>query len=292
MLQFTNQASLSYNSKTVQSNVVVGELTPSLSISKNSTIDSYIVGDIITYVVSLQNASNTNEENLTIVDNAGAYDFTPTGSTTPVTLYPLTYTNDPVLYYINGVLQSTPTVTAGNTLTISNINVLAGSNTLLVYRMQVNSYAPLALNSTITNVVTVSGASLANTLTASNTIDLNTNCSLTITKGLSPTTVEQNGEITYTITLENYSVSPVTSSSNLIVTDIFNPIIFPISVELNGLPWPSTGNYSYNSITGVFQTVAGEITVPSATISQDPLTGVWTSVPGVTTLAITGTIQI
>ena len=37
-------------------------------------------------------------------------------------------------------------------------------------------------------------------------------------------------------------------------------------------------------------TVAGQITVPAATYTQDPTTGVWTITPGVSILTVTGTV--
>ena len=40
----------------------------------------------------------------------------------------------------------------------------------------------------------------------------------------------------------------------------------------------------------MFRTTPGAITVPAATVAQDPTTGVWTTVPGSVTLEITGTI--
>lgn len=54
--------------------------------------------------------------------------------------------------------------------------------------------------------------------------------------------------------------------------------------------WRETTNYTYDETTGLFATLAGEITVPAASYTQDPVTGAWLVNPGVSTLVITGTI--
>jgi len=43
-------------------------------------------------------------------------------------------------------------------------------------------------------------------------------------------------------------------------------------------------------MTGVFNTIAGQITVPAATYTQNPATGIWTLTPGVSVLKVTGTV--
>ena len=48
--------------------------------------------------------------------------------------------------------------------------------------------------------------------------------------------------------------------------------------------------YTYDESTGLFQTVAGVITVPAATYEQDIITGKWNIIPGVTILTVTGTV--
>lgn len=48
-------------------------------------------------------------------------------------------------------------------------------------------------------------------------------------------------------------------------------------------------NYTYNAATGVFTTLAGQITVPAATFTQNT-DGTFTVTPGTATLVITGTV--
>ena len=48
--------------------------------------------------------------------------------------------------------------------------------------------------------------------------------------------------------------------------------------------------YNYTEATGLFATVPGQILVPAATYTQDPVTGAYTATPGIATLVVTGTI--
>ena len=75
-----------------------------------------------------------------------------------------------------------------------------------------------------------------------------------------------------------------------VVSDTFDPILNPINVTFNGTPWSAGTNYTYDSGTGQFSTVAGQITVPAATYTQDPTTGIWSMTPGVSTLVVRGTV--
>ena len=48
--------------------------------------------------------------------------------------------------------------------------------------------------------------------------------------------------------------------------------------------------YNYDETTGLFATIPGQILVPAATYTQDPVTGIYTATPGIATLVVTGTI--
>ena len=54
MATFTNQATLTYNGGTVNSNIVTGELVQVLTASKTAAAESYRTGDLVTYVVQLR----------------------------------------------------------------------------------------------------------------------------------------------------------------------------------------------------------------------------------------------
>jgi uncharacterized repeat protein (TIGR01451 family) len=105
MAQFTNQAQLSYNNATVNSNVAVGEVLEVLSAAKTAVTETYTQGDTVTYVISAVNTGATPLSGITVSDNLGAYPFGET------TLYPLSYIDGSVRLYIDGVLQAAPTVT-------------------------------------------------------------------------------------------------------------------------------------------------------------------------------------
>lgn len=286
MAQFTNQASISYNGLTANSNIVTGEITRVLSVSKTSVSGSYRRGDTLTYAVSITNTGAAPLDGLTVTDNLGAY---AVGGTTSVT--PLSFAGDSVLYYVNGVLQAAPTVAAGPPLTISGISVPAGGNALLVYRATVNDYAAPGTGGSIVNTASVSGGGLTEPISASETVTADTSALLSITKALNPTVVAENGQIAYTFTIRNTGAEAVDAAAALVVSDTFDPALkSPISVTLNGDAWPETGNYSYNAATGAFATTAGRVTVPAAAYEQDTATGLWTVTPGVAVLTVTGNI--
>ena len=181
-------------------------------------------------------------------------------------------------------------VTAGPPLVISNINVPAGGNAVILYEARVNQYAPLAVGSTIVNNAEISGSGLSTPIEVTNTVTVAEEAQLSITKSLNPETIAENGQLTYTFTIQNIGNIPAVATDNVTITDVFNPILENITVTLNGTVLTTPAQYAYDEATGVFQTVAGVITVPAATFTQDVLTGQWTTVPSVTVLSITGTV--
>lgn len=284
MAIFTNQATLSYNDVVTNSNITTGQILETLTATKTAVVDTYTQGDSITYVISLVNSGPTPFTGITLTDDLGGYTF---GTET---LYPLTYVDGSALYYINGVLQPTPAVTAGPPLTVTGINVPAGGNATLVYETTVNQFAPLAEGATITNTATFQGGNLNTPITAEETVTAQARPNLTITKSLSPTTVTDNSRLTYTFVIQNYGNTEIVATDNAVITDTFNPILTDLVVTYNGATWTTPANYVYNEATGLFTTVAGQITVPAATFTQDPETGVWLVNPGVTVVTVTGTV--
>lgn len=284
MATFFNQATLSYNGNTVNSNIVTGELVEVISATKTALTDDYTTGDIVSYAVSIINSGSTDFRGLEITDNLGAYTFNET------TLVPLTYVDGSVRYFINGDLTAAPTVTAGPPLTISGVTVPAGGNAIIVYSARVNSFAPLGEGSAITNTVTVTGGGLSSDITAEATVPAVTEASLTITKTLNPTTVTDNGELTYTFIIQNTGAQAVTAADDASITDTFDPIIDITGVTFDGTAWTEGTNYTYDETTGVFTTLPGQIVVPAATYAQDPTTGTYIINPGTVTLTVTGTV--
>lgn len=283
MATFTNQATLSYNGNIITSNIATGEIIEVLSATKTAVIDTYSQESEITYVIQIVNSGTTAFTGLTLTDSLGAYPFGVT------TLTPLEYVTGSVLYYINGVLQLTPTVIAGPPLTITGINVPAGGVATILYVVETNQFAPLDTADSITNIATVSGNGFTD-ITVSETVTPESEPRLTITKSLSPTTVTENGQLTYTFTIQNTGNVPIVATDNVFITDTFDPILTGLTVVFNGTTWSTPANYTYSETTGEFVTSPGQVTVPPATYTQNPLTGVWIIEPGVSVLTVTGTI--
>lgn len=284
MATITNQATLTYNGGSANSNIATAELVETLSMTKTAVRGTYNAdSDRVTYVVTINNSGTAALTGLTLTDNLGAYTL---GTST---LYPLSYRTGSILYYNNGTLQTAPTVTAGPPLVISGITVPAGGNATIIYEADVTNTAPLASGSTITNTASLSGTGLT-AASDTETVTVAAAPALSINKAISPSPVVENGRVTYTFTIENRGNTAAEASDNLIITDTFDPILSDLAVALNGTALTSPAGYTYDATTGLFSTVAGQITVPAATYTQDATTGVVTVTPGTTVLTVTGTL--
>ena len=153
-----------------------------------------------------------------------------------------------------------------------------------------NEYAPLATGGTVTNTATVSGGGLLAPVTATATLPVETAPQLTVTKSVNPTSVVENGELTYTFVIQNLGNTEAGAGDNAVLTDKFDPVLNITSVTYNGTAWTSPTQYTYDASTGAFATVAGAITVPAATYTQNPDTGAYSVTPGTGTLTVTGTV--
>lgn len=280
MATFTNQATLSYTGGTVSSNIATGEILEVLSVTKTAVADTYAVGDEITYAIQLLNAGTAPFTGLTLTDDLGAYTF---GT---ATLQPADYVDGSVRYFLNGVLQPAPAVTAGPPLSITGLTVPAGGVATVLYTVRTNGFASPAVDGTIVNTATVSGGGIT-PITATETVAASGAPLLELSKSVSPSVVAENGQITYTFTIENRGNTEAVATDNITVTDIFNPILSGITVAYNGAAF---GSYTYDEATGLFTTTPGAITVPAAVYTQDPTTGAWQITPGVSTLTVTGTV--
>lgn len=283
MAQFTNQAQLRYGNAVTNSNIAVGEILEVLSVTKTAVDAAYTPNGTVTYIVSIVNSGTVPITSLTLSDDLGAYTF-GTSSLTP-----LTYLSGSVKYYVNGVQQAAPTVTAGETLVITGLSVPAGGNLTLVYETAVNQYAPLAAASSITNTVTVNGTGIT-AITAQETVSVSESPLLTITKSISPVPVTENGTLTYTFLIQNEGNTAAEATTDVVVTDLFDPRLSNITVTFNGTVLTENTDYTYDETTGEFATVAGRITVPAATFTTLADTGEVVVTPGLSTLVITGTI--
>ena len=284
MAIFSNQATLTYNGNSTNSNIAYGEILDVLVATKTAVEGSYTPGQIVTYVITLRNTGNSALTGLTVTDDLGGYDFNGT------TVYPLTYEAGSAALFTNGVPQAAPAVTAGPPLVFSGIAVPAGGDAVLVYQAQANTYADPAAGGTIVNTVTVTGDGLSAPITAEETVTVDTLPMLTISKSITPAQVVDNDRVTYTFVIQNSGNQAVVATDNATITDTFDPILTALSVTFDGAPWTEGVQYNYDETTGLFTTVAGQILVPAATYVQDPVTGAYTATPGIATLVVTGTI--
>ncbi len=284
MAIFSNQATLTYNGQSTDSNIAYGEILEVLSATKTAIEGSYAQGELVTYVVTLRNTGSNALTALTVTDDLGAYIFEGT------TVYPLTYEVGSVTLFVDGAVVADPAVTAGPPLVITGINVPVNGNVVIVYQARANAFANPTVGGTIENTVTVTGEEISTPVTATETVEGTANPRLTITKSISPSQVVDNDRVTYTFVIANSGNEAVVTTDNAVITDVFDPILEDLVVTFEGATWVEGVQYNYDETTGLFTTVAGQITVPAATYTQDPETGEYSITPGVVTLVVTGTI--
>lgn len=284
MANFFNQASLLYNNKVTLSNPITGTITETVTADKNANPETYTLNGEIVYVISLANSGSSPATGITVTDDLGSY--TPSEGTSPVV--PLTYIDGSAMLYVDAVLQS-PTVSEGPPLMISGINIPAGKSAVLIYRARTNEYAPLDTDGSIENTAVISGAG-CNDISVSKTVTPSTVPNLEIEKILSPSVVEENGQVTYTFIIKNYGNTAVVTDGSAVFKDTFDPPLSNLTASFNGKPWAETTNYTYDQGTGAFESAANQIEVPVADIRQNQTTGVVTVEPGTSTLVITGNI--
>ena len=284
MAIFSNQATLTYNGNTTNSNIAFGEILDVLVATKTAIEGTYTPGDLVTYVVTLRNTGNIALTDLTVTDDLGAYEFEGE------TVYPLTYEAGSAAFFVDGVPQAAPAVTAGPPLVVTGITIPGGGDAVLVYQARANEFADPAVGGTIVNTVTVTGDGINAPITATETVTADAEAELTITKSITPTQVVDNDRVTYTFVIQNTGNEAVVATDDAAITDTFDPILTNLVVTFNGVPWTEGVQYNYDEATGLFTTVPGQITVPAATYTRDPVTGAFVGNPGIATLVVTGTI--
>ncbi len=279
MAIFTNQAQITYNGRTVLSNVAQGEIPELYTITKRALGDTYSPYGSKTYVVTITNASRTALSGVTVNDNLGEY--TVGGEA----YYPLDFTG-PMLVFVNGGegVNIEPTVTAP-TLEYTIPTVPAGGSVVIVYETAINGFAPLASGSTVDNTVVASGGGLFAPISDTETVSIGEGAILSLNKSVTPTTVS-DGMLTYTITVLN---SGNVAADGVVLTDTFDPILSDITVTLDGEPFTFPDGYTYDSTSGLFTIPEGVITVPAATYTtlED---GQIETVPGEVVITISGRI--
>ena len=284
MAIFSNQATLTYNGGSTNSNIAYGEILDVLTATKTAIEGTYAPGELVTYVVTLRNTGGTALTGVTVTDDLGGYVFEGN------TVYPLTYEDGSATVFVNGVPQAAPAVTAGPPLVVSGLNIPAGGDLVLVYQARANQFADPAADGTIVNTVTVTGDGITTLITATETVTAASAPELTVSKSISPTQVVDNDRVTYTFVIQNTGNEAVVATDNAVITDTFDPILTDLVVTYDGATWTEGVQYTYDAATGLFATLPGAITVPAATYTQDPVTGAYTLTPGIATLTVTGTI--
>ena len=284
MAIFTNQATLTYNGSSTNSNIAYGELLDVLVATKTAVEGSYTPRQSVTYVVTLRNTGNSTLSGLVVTDDLGGY------SSNGTTVFPLTYVDGSVALFTNGVPQAAPAVDAGPPLVLSNITVPAGGDVVIVYQAQANDFANPAVGGTIDNTVAVTGDGLSTAITATDTVVANAAPMLSISKSITPAQMVDNDRVTYTFVIQNSGNRAVVATDNAAITDTFDPILTNLTVTFDGAAWTQGVQYDYDEVTGLFTTAPGQILVPAATYSQDPVTGAYSATPGIATLTVTGTI--
>ena len=284
MAIFSNQATLTYNGGSTNSNIAYGEILDVLTATKTAIEGTYAPGELVTYVVTLRNTGGTALTGVTVTDDLGGYVFEGN------TVYPLTYEDGSATVFVNGVPQAAPAVTAGPPLVVSGLNIPAGGDLVLVYQARANQFADPAADGTIVNTVTVTGDGITTPITATETVTAASAPELTVSKSISPTQVVDNDRVTYTFVIQNTGNEAVVATDNAVITDTFDPILTDLVVTYDGATWTEGVQYTYDAATGLFATLPGAVTVSAATYTQDPVTGAYTLTPGIATLTVTGTI--
>lgn len=284
MASFFNQATLVFGGRRTNSNTTESEIVDTLSLTKTALSENYSAASGIGFAVSVVNNGTTAASGINLTDTLGAYELFGN------TVYPLSYVEGSLKYFVDGAPQPAPTVSAGPPLTISGINLPAGSNALILYEARTNEFSPRAAGSSISNEINSEGGEFCTALSGEASVPVREEALPVITKFTCDSAVVCGSEISYTFVLQNLGNIPVVATDDLTVEDVFNPILNLTSVSLNGAELVLGTDYTYDGATGEFATLPGAITIPAATYAQDSETGIVTTTPGVATLTVSGTV--
>ena len=280
MATFTNQASLSYTGGTVTSNVTVGEILETVTVTKTAVTETYTPGGTVSYVINVINSGAAPTAALTLTDDLGAYEV---GAET---VYPLAYREGSLLYFLEGELQTAPATDVSAGLSFTPGSIPADSVATFIYEAEVTGYADPT--GSVTNTVTLTGT--PSPVTASATVTAAAVPALGITKTLTPLTVEEGGGVTYGFSVENLSGTAAGEDQQITLTDTFDPALTNITVTLDGQTMTEGTDYTYDVTTGAFATVPGRITVPAAAFTPSPA-GTWSVTPGTAEITVSGTLN-
>lgn len=290
----TNYATLDYvsgtNAQTAVSNVAQATIRETFSITKDAYRSDYQRGDTLTYIVQIVSTGGS-ATSLTVIDDLGTY--TENGiAYTPLEFesYQL-YVGQALNPPVGGVNVTVTPSTDQVSFTFDNLPVPFTGLTLIM-QMRVNEYAPIGqLSNTITNTTSlvIAGSTVAS---GSATVEAQSYADLQILKSMTPDPVTEGGRLTYTFVICNYGT---TSPAEVTLRDRFVPSPgIPLSVAVDGV---SVDQFDYNGATGMFVFGSGAqdsyiLSIPPATFTRDPVTGVIAVSPSTTTVTVSGIINL
>lgn len=282
----TNQASIAYEyngqSASALSNVATATLNDPLRVEKVSLPSVYRAGEEITYAISVENGGAGALSGITVTDDLGSYTV---GS---ATLTPLTYL-PPARLLIDGVSVGDITPAVGeSSLTFTIPALAAGSRAQILYRAYANGNAPLAVGASITNTAQVSAAGIGAPVSDSATVTAEQYAAVTINKSMMPGTQGSAETLTYTFVINNYGNAP---AENIVLRDTFDPAPQSITLQLDGVPQPAS-DYTYEGgvLTYPADSAARTLSLPAASITQDPATGAVVVTPSTLTVTVVGVL--
>lgn len=279
----TNRASLRYTYGTVteivSSNLASTVMNDPLTVTKSSLETAYRSGEDLTYVITLENGSDSTLTGVTVTDDLGTYTLDGAEVT------PLTY-DGPAQLYIDGVFSAVlQPVIAGDSVTFTIPQILPAQTATVLYKATPNEYAPMTPDSVITNTASFTPAG-AQPITAQHTLPVDSYALVTIDKEMTPNPITDGGTLVNTFTITN---TGNVAATDLVLIDPFMTPLSNLTVTVDGTPVPEDAYTFENNTLTLPVGTAFELTVPAATYTQDE-TGLVTFVPGVTTVVVTGTV--
>ena len=184
----------------------------SLTANKSVLNQTFRPGNIITYILSMENNGRGDLYNLTLTDNLGS----------DTNVKPMSFLNA-ILYVNNYPVEITPVLSPDQSVTFQiSSPFLSGDNAMIIYNTMVDSDLSSTINS-ITNSVTVTangGSSSGTVVTVdpnpSTTINIENYAQLSISKQSDKETITSGETLTYTFTLNNIGNE---EADNIILTD-------------------------------------------------------------------------
>lgn len=260
MDNISNQATLSYNNTTTNSNTVTTQILSlyNLTATKESLQTTYTPNQSITYLTRVENTGSASLYNLTIVDNLAD------GL--------INYLNGSVKGYLNGTEINVNVISTANNVTFTIDNVMnPGDNVIIVFKTS----TPLTRPDVLTNVQNISanGGTTTGPIVSANpsaSVELASYAALEIIKSANKPSIYSGDSLTYTF--------QITNSGNELANNVTFSDIFPTGYTINTITLTtptSTTPVSYDPTTYV---TGNTLTIPALTIPV-----------GTSTLTVVGT---